>query len=620
MSIRASYTYNPWVQRLHSANQQFDDWHEKFRCKKLYDYYENFQWKGRTDSPQMNYHPYQLNLFHSTIKIKLASFLFQRPEFLITPEPGHSHWDIDFAVQSAQLKQDVLNTIVKNPQVKFARTLKRCALDSFFRFAMLEVGYAADWRNPLKDDPLLTNWEDPDQNEDKVRVLEQNEVPVNERFFVKRIKPWRFRASVSDAEDMEDFEWVGYWQYYFTDTLKKTPGIKFPKDYDGTTYTSSSIGSFSKDSSSGLFIANRPTRAICKVWHIWDQIARERRLLLDDYDNEDYELWSQPFERLPLIDLRWNLREEGFYPIPPSFYWLSSQDEINESREQIRSYRRRFTRKFYALQGQVDEEEKEKFVSGPDGVLITVKQVGAIGAIDNPEIGPTSENALLQAKDDFNIVSGTSAEARGTTDRETATSAQITNTRAQIRESAEQLDFTEFVALAGREILSQAAEKLVDGLWVKYSSNPSEGPLTDMQVNAPIFKYIKSQDLTDGYDFTVDVDVKNATPAAMEAESLAFTKFNAMLMQFPALSLSPVLIREAAYRCGYKNEQVIHQMQQVALLSMAAKASQAGASGQQIQQAIGGNSGGQNPADTAKAQMAQPNTNVIEKQITNQIQ
>lgn len=609
------YTTNPWQARIQEANKQYDEWEEKFKCKKLYDYYENFQWVNHTGG----YRPYTLNLFHSTIKIKLASFLFQRPEFLVTPEPGHSHWDMDFAVQSAQLKQDTLNTIIKNPNVKFAQTLRRASLDSFFRFSIIEVGYAADWRNPLKDDPYLNSWDDPDGTpEDKLRVKVQNEVPINERFFVKRIKPWRFRVSVSDAEDLDDHEWCGYWQYYYTETLKKTPGINFPDNYDGSVYSSSEIGSFSRDRQSGLFLSNRPSRPVCKVWHIWDQVTKKRKLILDSSRDEDYCLWEQNFERLPLIDLRWDLREEGFYPIPPAWYWLSSQDEINESREQIRSYRRRFTRKFQVLKGMMDQEEQEKFTSGPDGIVVEVKQMDALKAIENPEIGTTSENALIQAKDDFNIVSGTSAEARPGGDRETATKSQITDQRSKIRESAEQLDFTNFAALVGREILAQAGEKLVEGLWIKYTSNPSEGVLQDMQVNQPLFKWIKAQDLSDGYDCTVAVDVKNATPAAMEAEQTSFVNFVMFLKNAPMVAMSPDLIRETAYRFGYKNEKIIHQMQQVALLSMAAKASQAGATGQQITDAAQG--GGSNPADTAKAQMAQPDAATMQKQLTSQLQ
>jgi hypothetical protein len=427
---------------------------------------------------------------------------------------------------------------------------------------------------------------------------------------------------VSDAEDLGEHEWFGYWQYYFKDTLKKTPGIKFPDNYEGSSYSSDDASTFNRDSSSGLYLSQRTNNPVCKVWHIWDNVAKQRKLILDDYNDEDFCLWKQDFEHHPLVDLRWILRLDGFYPIPPVWFWLSSQDEINESREQIRSYRRRFTRKFQYVIGSVDEEEVEKFVSGPDGVLIAVKQKDAISAIENPEIGPTSENALIQAKDDFNLVSGTSAEARGqNADRQTATAAKIVDVRSQIRESAEQLDFSEFVSLIGREILTQAQEKLVEGLWVKYSSNPSEGLLQDMQVNMPFFKYIKSQDIADGYDFTVNVDVKNATPAAMQAEQQAYVNFVSFLTNFPMVVMSPLLIRETAYRFGYRNEAVIHQMQQVAALSMAAKVAQAGASGSQIQNAISGNTpGGMNAVDTAKAQMATPDTNQIQDQLQEQIQ
>jgi hypothetical protein len=62
-------------------------------------------------------------------------------------------------------------------------------------------------------------------------------------------------------------------------------------------------------------------------------------------------------------------------------------------------------------------------------------------------------------------------------------------------------------------------------------------------------------------------------------------------------------------------------MQQVAILSMAAKAHQAGATPQQMQTAIGGGQpGGQNSTSTANAQMATPDLGAIQNQITNQVQ
>lgn len=622
-------TNNHWTQRITNANKEYDAWQSRFKCDILERYWECDQWRGKKDFFTVNYMPYTINLFYSTIKIKLASLLFQKPSFLVSPRPGNSSWDMDSAVQSAELKQDTLNTIIQNPNCNFTHNVKLAALESFFRFGLIEVGYAADWRNPLKQDPLLSNYDDPSMPDEKARVVRDDEVPVNERFYFKRIPARRFRTAVCDATQLDEVEWCGYYEYYYTARLKKTKGIKWPEgtaDYP-TSFsadTSGIIGSSASGPPSVLPFQNLiDSGEITKCWHIWDNLSQRRLLFIEDVWAEP--LWEDDFERLPFIDIRWDLRLGGWYPIPPSFQWLSAQDEINEAREQTRSYRRRFTRKFQSVKGSVAEEEKEKFAAGPDGIIIEVGQADAITPIQNPEQGQTAENALLIAKDDFNIISGTSAEARGqNTDRETATQAKIVDSRSQIRESAEQLDFSTFLCLLGREILAQAGEKLSGGLWVKYTTNPIEqNPLGEVQVNQPIYKYIKAQDLSDGYDFDVDIDVMNQTPAAMQAAQQSFTNFLALLTQFPMISMSPILIREAAYRCGYRNERVIHQMQQVAALSMAAKASQAAAAQGTTVPAVAKSIQGQNPNNAGLAQLAQMGTPTVQQtdnQLDSQVQ
>lgn len=565
---------SPWAIRIANANRFYDQWESTYRCRILEDYIKGFQWKNKSQGlTQLNYRPYQLNLFWATIKVKLAGFLFQKPSFVITPEPGNGgNWDMDLAMKSASIKQDTLNTIVRNRNMNFVKHTKRAAKDSFSRFGIIEVGYAADWRNPQKEIPELKSWEDSDVPEKKDKVVQDNEVPLNERFYIKRINPKRFRVSVSEAMDLNDHEWVGYYDFCYTRELEHTKGIKWPKDYTG--------GSLSADYSTGLVGDGQENKIfnglndgkLSKVWHIWDLVSKERLLLLDGYMDEP--LWSGGIERLPLIDLRWDEDNEGFYPIPPSFQWISQQDEINEAREQTRSYRRRFTRKFQYVDGTVDELEVEKFFSGPDGIGIKVKKENAISAIDNPEQGHTAENALLLAEGDFNVISGTSTETRATADRETATAAKITSARASIRESAEQMDFSNFIETIGEEILCQAKEKLVDGIWIKDSSGAIEETGTLMQTMGPVFKWIRSQDLSDGYDSTIMVDVENQTPQAQAQQNQSFAQFLTYVHNFPEISLDPDLIREAAYRCGYRNEKIISKMQKTALMNMAAQAAQ----------------------------------------------
>jgi hypothetical protein len=609
--------YSPWQTRIEAANKVHGEWEGKFKCKLLEDYYEGFQWKQRRDYPTTNYNPYTLNLIYSTIKIKLASLVFQKPKFLVSPTPGNSQWNMDFAVKSAQLKEDVLNTIVSNPNTNFAKHVKRAIRDSFFRFAILEVGHAADWRNPQKTDPQLKSWDDVDVNIEDDKIVEDNMVPINERFYVKRIRPQRFRVSVSESIDLNDHDWVGYFEYYYTRTLMHTKGIKWPENYASSNsyvsaeYANGFVGADKEDLFKQLYLAGE----ISRCWHIWDIVSHKRLLLLED--NEMSELWSGPFDHLPLIDLRWDERSSGFYPIPPVFQWLSPQDEINEAREQTRSYRRRFTRKFQSVKGSVDEEEKEKFASGPDGIIVEVKQQGAISPIDNPEQGPTAENALILAKDDFNIVSGTSAEARGQdSDRETATQAKIVDVRSQIRESSEQLDCATFIASIGRELLVQAQHGLETGLWVKYSSNAGSeiDPAQQGQptVDPLLYQYITSQQIDDGYDFEVQFDVQNATPAAMQAAQQAFVNFMSLLANFPLISMDPILIREAAMRVGYRNEAVIEKAQKAAQAAMMAKMQQ-----EMNPPAAGG---GANAGKAQAAQMQTPSHAQIGNQLQHQLQ
>lgn len=616
---------NYWRVRIAEAEKQYTIWNNKFKCDTLSRYWRGEQWKFKQDFVTAVYNPYVLNLYYTTITDKMAGLLFEKPAYLVQSAPGSAEWDMDQASISAGIKQDTLNTVVQNPKVQFTHNVKLTLQDSFLRFGILEVGYAADWRNPIKDSPLLATHGDEDADDDsdkKQRVKDQNDVPVTERLYFKRINPKRFRVCVSDATTLESQDWVGYYEWYYTKDLRNTPGIKFP-----TGSTDSSIsGQYSSGYVSGANAGNEKaeflklitTGEVKKVWHIWDNIEH-KRLLVDDETCE--EMYSEDFEDLPFQEQRWILNEEGWYPIPPGFHWLSPQDEINEAREQERSYRRRFTRKFQAVKGKVDPEEIEKFASGPDGVIITVKELDAITGINNPDIGQTQFNTLQIAKDDFYTVSGNSSNIQAT-DRQTATATKVVTARATIRESAEQIDFSVFMCGVGRLALIKLQENLQGSLWVKYTTDPNqESALSEVQYKGPSYKQITSQHLNDGYDYEITVDIMNQTPAAMEQAQQSFVTFLSLVHQFPEIAMSPVLIRQAALASGMRNEKVIHQMQQVALLSMAAKQAQAAQQNPGAQQAaLTSQFGGTNTSNSQVQQMASPTAPQVDQQIKQQLQ
>lgn len=594
-----------WLARIENATKYKRAWETTYKCERLYDYYKGFQWKQR-HLHVGGYNPYTLNLVFSTIEIKCANILFKRPSFIVAPKPGNADWNQEFAIQSAQIKQDVLNTLVNRPNAKFKANMKRAALDSFFRFGVMEVGYAADWRNPISQKPLLSN-RDEELKEDDGRVVEENEVPENERIYFKRIKASRFLVSAADSEDIENCDWCGYWEYYYTSHLRKNKALSFPKIYEGRDISSDR---FSEKSLSGQSDALREffeSGQVSKVFHIFDNVSKQRKLILDTGE----ELFSTSFERLPFPTLRWVDPLDGWYPVPPVFHWLSSQDEINESREQMRNYRKRYTRKFQVVKNTIDQEEREKFASGEDGEIIEVARENAITPIQNPELGAAIPNALMIAKDDFNIISGTSSEQRGQADRQTATQSKLIESRTQIRESAEQEVFKDFVIETARETLLQAGENLAAGLWVKTTSDPGDTIGEEAQA-IPAYQFVVANNVQDGYDFEIEIDVVNGSSLAADEEKTKFLEFLAVVNTYPQIALSPVLIREAAYRVGYRNEKVIKEMQRAAQLNLLAQAAQA----------QGASQGGENANNAAQTQLAQEQPNTVEQtetQMQNQL-
>lgn len=587
-----------WLQRIHTSNQRYEEWANKYQCANLEKYFQGFQWE--TSRYQTNgYLPYTLNLIYSTVKIKLANYLVRNPKVLVVPKPGDAAFNLEAAILSAQVKEAVANTLVTETDSNFAFTMKKAAKDSFFRFGLVEVGYSANFiENPYIDKPEYKSDKDPDVTNDGV-ATEPRETIESERVYFKHISPKRFRVGNIEGDTLATCNWFGYYEYIYVKDLAKAlkKDLESFKNEIGT----SAHTDVSEDSEDRL----NSTEDMVKVWHIWDNRSRQRYLITD----ADGEIrFSKPFERIPLFDLRWDLDFEGWYPIPPVFQWKSPQDEINEAREQARNHRRRFTRKYGKLTDSLSAEEEDKFTNGPDGTVVEIKRADGLFPIANPDLGKASDQGLVLPKDDFNLVSSTSQEARGMGDRVTATQANIIENRANIREGAEVEEVNSWMAAVVRESLLIARDRFTQPLYTEAGQDVQTQMLMDYRMNKQYSKVYPDQ-LDDGYDFTVLIDVASTSPTQNEMEKQKFLEFLALMQNFPQLAMSPILIREAAYRVGYRNERVIREMQQAALLNMIGMAQQAG-----MQLPAGGNAGQQ-----ITEQQTPPNMAEIENQMGNQL-
>lgn len=594
-----------WQDRLDVANRYYREWATLFKCDILDKYYEGEQWKSQRE---MNYNPYVINKVYETIQIKIAEFVPTFPKFLVSSREGNES-DIKAAGASAQLKEDLLNQICGDNKLNFTEELEQAYKDSFFRFGIIETGYSADWvLNPNAPRPLLGK--DLEINSQKpFRVAEEPpEIPKNEQIYIKHIPAKTFRIGGQDHRYLNRCGWCGYYEFIDKNDLLSLPKLLNKEKISDTSNTSEpnreTVG----------WETDRFRQNSLKIWHIWDLRSQNRLIILD---SPVVTVWQRHFDHLPLYDLRPDkrLRTPGFYPIPPAFHWLSPQDEYNETREMLRAHRRRFVRKFQVVEGRIDDEELEKFETGPDGALIKVKAPDTISPIQNADLGAALNESIATSADDLNRISGTSDESRGVADRTTATQATIVNQRTALRETKERDRIVKWICGIGRGILVIVNEKFTGKILVQLSApEGSEDTFGIVQNRKAAMRYVTSEDLKDGYDFKIDVDLTSMSATEQQDQKRKLFEFTAYLTQNPIVAFSPYLIREAAIRIGYRNEKAIAEFQKMALLMELARMQQLQAQVGQGMQAMQQPQNGNGPQ-----QIQQQATPPDQEQIRNQL-
>lgn len=597
-----------WEERISESNKYYTEWENLFMCNILEKYYEGHQYK---DQRALVDKPYVINKVFETIEIKLAQFIPTLPRFQVVPKAQSMQFDIEEAINSATLKQDVLNTLIANDEHEFASEVEDAYRDSYFRFGVLEVGYSADWIiNPNAQKPLLQGNTGTNKVYKSKVVQEPEELPANERVYFKHIPAKTFRIGGVDSKYLHRCGWYGYYEYIYKDDLLSIKNL-LNKD---KVESASNAAYDSENRTISKITEDKIGSGMVKVWHIWDRRADVELLVLDSPKTTIYQRKSK---RIRVFDYRptRNL-QAGFYPVPPVFHWISPQDELNEIRNMMRAHRRRFLRKYIALKGKIDDDEIEKFETGGDGTIVRAQSTDALTPVPNAELGQSIVQSETLSSDDLNKISGTSNPQRGIADRATATESNIIQQEGSIRENKERDKVVRWFNRIGREVILTARDKFTLGMLVQIES-PEGGQFgQDLQEEMAQWQWVAAEQLDDGYDFKVNVDITSLSTTYQEQEKKSLVEFLTILTQYPMVAFSPILVREIAFRCGYRNMKVIKEFQQMALLSELARMQQLqGAANPQPAMPPNGPVG-QNIA----SQMAPPTAQAIQNQLGKQLQ
>lgn len=586
-----------WALKIESANRVYEAWADKFKTRQILDFYEGFQWG---DLDVSRYTPYALNLIRSSMEVKLPSMLMENPRFTISPKIMFESDNVDIAEARAQLKQEAVNTIIAAEDLEFDETIELVFLSAYISFGVCEVNYDADWiKNDRASKPALKSDQDTIAEPDGKTVNEPEYIPQTERIFIKYINPQRFRVSAINTQKTERCDWCGYYEYIRIEDLKANKSYKQPKNitaYRSEEFTTDMARLYANDEQTDIDTIGDVT----KVWFLWDHRTK-KHIVFGEADSHIYKI--DDYDIHPIHDLRMSRRLSGWYPIPPIFDWLSPQTEYNESREMSRAHRRRAVRKLLAIEGMITKEEVAALEEGGDGHIGWAKNKGALEAVPNPPAGQDVNTSLALSKEDFNIISGTSAEARLQGSGGTATEAAITDKYAQVRDSKARKKAAKYLNNIARSIVKIISSQFVLPVLVESFAHDDSGLFDEVQALESVWKEVKPEDL-DGEDYKVSVQVESMSPIANEEQKKSFLEFMAVINNYPQIAMSPALIKKTAEILGFKDRKILRELQQAALLALM----------QQKQQAMG------NALAQRQTEASTPNTQAqIESQLGTQV-
>jgi hypothetical protein len=545
-----------WINRWTAAERVYEGWAHRFKVPVLYQYYEGFQHLIEQDE---NNRAYVVNLIYSTIEQKLPNLLFDEPSFTLRPHPYGTTYNFDQAVNLTQTKEDALNYITQREEFGFGDKHELAILDAFFGFGVIETRYSKE---------RIYN---PNLNSENNNPLED--------LYCKQIPFDTFRVSANANWDLSVGKWWGYYEYVPYDQLTKY--IKegkitkppFNTDSDGEVNDFAAQHLVDGKVIVGENNSIPPANAI-KILHIEDFETGCRLILCpDNAELGDRLLEVEDFETSAFSILRFGKRRRGWYPLPPVFQWLNPQDEINDIRQAQKIHRKRFSRKYAIMENSIDPEEQNKFMYGPDGTAFKVKRPAseAIQSVQDAPLDTANQQSMQVSYGDMDRVSGSTSNITPAPDRETATGASITDQRASIREAKEVTRVAQFLCSFGRNTL-RALREVPSTFWIP--QRVPEGLIGELKNNNTKWtKVDKSIFKVEDYD--IDVKVSSISPVYQQEDKKSFLEFLAVLTQYEILSISPALLREAAYRIGYKNSSVLNEFQQLAQLAMLGKIQQA---------------------------------------------
>lgn len=407
---------------LYQAGRAYRTANRESRWRRSERQYDGDHWRGQTGQDQIT-----INMSFSTVNTIVPYVTGAEPDFLVEPYSGEAD------AASARLVTAWLNRLWRSSRVEGNAHLERAVHD----YLVYGDGY-------LKQSYDI---HDQDINGEMKEVAD---------LWVDRLNPWDVWLDPA-ADGLHNARWVAHRLFIPREVVQANPKYKFTKDLGS--WSALGVEDSGRDPDAMHVATGSDGDELVAIVEFYDKLNKR---LVVFADGSDMPLQVVEGIECPIIQL-------GNYIIPNNPYHSGEMEqlwelqmELNKTRSQMITHRKRNVQKYVAQEAALDEKAKAALQSSTVNELIFVK-----GAVDPDTVIRPLQVAQLSS-DAYNIsdiitrdiyeISGVNEYLRGGTPAisRTATEATIIESASNVKSQHKLRQVESFVQRIGQMLVSMA--------------------------------------------------------------------------------------------------------------------------------------------------------------------
>jgi len=542
-----------WLDRIKAAKKKHGEWQDQFRVKKARAYFEGQQNEGASPSEWIT-----INKIYSHLMAQLPMLYSVDPYFYVKLKKSYHPHPMMIAMYEAMGKIRQANLNYYKEELELKTKARLCIQDAEFAYGVMKIHYKADEQeNPDSGKPMMSSDGKPLMGDDGEPLIEPDYIPVNERYCLTRIHPddliWD-----EDAGPLDD-KWG-----FVAERIKLTVS-EARKDRRLNQKLLKQVGTVNKNRTEdqGVVPDNEDKKAdeIYILWEIYDLKNKKWLIVAEDQDDKRFGPIMKPrplpkgVEKHPYAILRFTLRDNSPYPIPPVSQVIDPQREYNLARSKVLTHRKRFNRKYEVFTTGLKDDAQDamsKLESGDDGTCIETQTAQqCVRAIQDAPLDPQLYSEINLLGYDIVELFGNSAEGIRKTD--SATEASIIDKRTDVKEGDRLSLVVDWIRTIARK-LDQCIQAHISRDQAIRVSGP-EGEF---------WQIIKTDDYEsiEG-EFEYSVNVGSTLPRLTEIERSQWMAFLQVLAGFPHLLTQKRFMKHMAELHHIEDDAMLEELYQL---------------------------------------------------------